>query len=172
MNRTKAFVIAIATGSVVALVVVLALVGAWPFDGASGNAQGGRHVVWEGRVALKEGSLYMLDTAPVVALSKCAPCLQIEADAQGERLLGAPNGIQGWPKAGTPSYADCVQLRNKLTLSAVTLDATHTSLQAVAPHGWICATGGNAGLMRLQYDGRRAGRFVFSLTNWGVPSEG
>jgi hypothetical protein len=87
--------------------------------------------------------------------------------------LSAGNGIQGWPKQGKPSYIDCVVQRNKLTLDSVVLDAARTTLQGVALHGWVCATGGgDDGLIRLQYNGHRNGRFLFSVTSWGRPAEG
>jgi hypothetical protein len=160
-------------GLLIVLLALLAIAGAWPFDGASSDAGTGRHVVWEGRVALEEGVEYALDTLPVVPQRECGRCLSLRRDPQGQVSLSAGNGIQGWPKAGTPSYVDCILLRNKLTLDSVALGAARTSLEAVARHGSICATGaGNDGLMRLRYDGRRGGRYIFSVTSWGRPAEG
>ena len=132
-----------------------------------------RQIVWQGHVALREGGLYALDVQPVVAESACTRCLVIRTGAHGVATLTATNGIQGWPKAGVPSYPDCVRLRNKLTLDSVVLDAARTTLAAVARRGWICATGGgDDGLLRLQYNGRRSGRFMFTVTSWGRPAEG
>lgn len=164
---------AISTSALVLLLITLAIDGWWPFDTASSNAGAGRHIVWEGRVALQNHSLYALDTLPIVAEQECPSCLQIQTDAHGSPSLRAGNGIQGWPDTQAPSYTDCIRLRNKLTLDSVALVAARTSLHAVALHGWICATGGgNDGLLRLQYNGHQAGRYLFFVTSWGRPAEG
>jgi len=173
VKRRKSILAALLAGALTALLAALAIAGAWPFDTSSSDAGTGRHVLWGGKVALLENDLYALDILPVAAESRCVRCLVIASDAHGRPTLSAGNGIQGWPKAGAPSYADCIILRNKLTLDSVTLDAAHTTLAAVARHGWICATGGgDDGLIRLQYDGRNAGRYLFSVTSWGRPAEG
>jgi|GEM_PF-2702861 len=173
MKRRRSSLPTLVAGTLITLVAALAIAGAWPFATGSSDTGTGRHVVWEGKVALQENGLYALDTLPVVAEGACGSCLVIHGNSQTGPSLSAANGIQGWPKSGAPSYSDCIRLRNKLTLDSVALDAAHTTLGAVTRHGWICATGGSDdGLMRLQYNGRQAGRYLFSVTSWGRPAEG
>jgi hypothetical protein len=170
--QRKSIGAAVAAGLLLAIVAVLAILGAWPFDTASSDAGAGRHVVWEGKVELQETRLYALDVPPSAG-SNCGHCIVVSSSPQGRAILSAGNGIQGWPNHGAPSYTDCIILRNKTTLDSVQLDAAHTTLEAVALHGWICATGGaDDGLIRMQYNGRRDGRFLFSVTSWGRPAEG
>lgn len=166
--------VAALAGMLLLLVAALAIAGAWPFGAASGDAEvGGHHVVWDGEVALLAEDLYALDELPVVGKSECQHCLAVKTDARHQLSLQAGNGILGWPRAGAPSYRDCIALRNHLTLDSVALGAPRTSLGAVALHGWMCATGGdNDGLIRLRYNGRRGGRYLFEVTSWGRPAEG
>jgi hypothetical protein len=173
MSPRKRIAAMTATTCFVALVAAVAITSTWPFGTASSNARESRHIVWEGRVALQESSFYALDTLPVVARAQCTECLRVETGTHSLPSLSARNGLLGWPGSGAPSYIDCIHLRNTTTLDSVALGAPHTTEGAIAVHGWICATGGgNDGLMRLQYDGRHAGRFLFSITSWGRPTEG
>lgn len=172
MKRRRATLAASAAGLLIVLVAALAIAGAWPFDSASSEPGPGRHVVWEGEVALKEGAPYALDVLPVEPNANCH-CLTAKRNARGQLIFEAGNGIQGWPHTGRPSYVDCIILRNKLTYDSVVLQAPRTSLTQVALHGWVCATGGlDDGLMRMQYNGRRGGQVLFSVTSWGRPAEG
>lgn len=172
MNRRGSIFVASLTAALIVLVGALAIAGAWPFDSASSEPGSGRHVVWEGKVALQENSPYALDVLPIEPNGNCH-CLVAKRNPRGQLIFEAGNGIQGWPHPGRPSYVDCIILRNKLTYDSVALEAPETTLQAVALHGWICATGGgDDGLMRMQYDGQRDGRVLFTITSWGRPAEG
>jgi hypothetical protein len=156
------------------LIAVLAIASAWPFDSSGEIGDGGHAVVWKGDVALLAWDLYALDQLPVSARGNCPFCLSPRSEASGQHPeLYAGNGILGWAGDGAPSYQACVELRNHMTLDKVALAASRTSLSAVALHGWACATGGGKdGLIRLRYDGRRDGRFLFFVTSWGRPAEG
>jgi hypothetical protein len=171
--RRRFILAATGAGLLIMLLAALAIAGAWPFDAGSSDAGSGRHVLWEKDVELQEKGLYALDILPVEPHGPCVRCIVVQSDAQGQATLSAGNGIQGWPSTGEPSYFDCIILRNKLTLDSVALDAPRSTLGAVALHGWICATGGgDDGLIRMQYNGRKGGRFLFSVTSWGRPAEG
>jgi hypothetical protein len=176
MSRRNPILIATGAlaGALIVLVAALAIAGSWPFDAASGDREvGGHRVVWDGQAVLSAGALYALDEPPVAAEGGCQHCLAVKSDARGRLELWAGNGILGWPRAGAPSYGDCIALRNHLTLDSVALGAPRTTLSAVALHGWMCATGGaNDGLIRLRYGGGRGRRYVFDVTSWGRPAEG
>jgi hypothetical protein len=173
MPKRKPVLATVAAGLLVVLGAALAIAGAWPFTASSGDPAEGRHVVWQGDVTLLEGGLYALDLLPAVALSSCARCLVITSKTVGHTLLSAGNGIQGWTGRGAPSFVDCVLLRNKGTYDSIALGGTHTTLEEVAQHGWICATGGSDdGLMRMRFNGHEGGRYKFSVTSWGRPAEG
>jgi hypothetical protein len=161
-------------GLLALLIAVLAISSAWPFDSSGGIGDGGHAVVWKGDVALLGWDLYALDQLPVAAKSDCPFCLSPRSEASGRHPeLYAGNGILGWAGDGTPSYRECVELRNHMTLDKVALDAPRTRFNAVALHGWACATGGGKdGLIRIRYDGQRGGRFLFYVTSWGRPVEG
>jgi hypothetical protein len=169
--KRRGFILATSLAALILLGGALAIAGTWPFDSGS-SSNSGRHVIWEGKVALKENSPYKLDVLPVEPFGACH-CLKAKHDAKGQLIFEADNGIQGWAHPGRPSYVDCIILRNKLTYDSVALGSPRTTLQAVALHGWICATGGgNDGLIRLQYNGQRDGRVLFTVTSWGRPVEG
>ena len=175
LERRPITVLATAAATLLLLLfAALAIAGAWPFAASSDNGSlGGHRAVWDGEVALLAGDLYALDELPVKGQSECQHCLAVKRDARGRLSLWAGNGILGWPREGAPSYEDCIALRNQLTLDAVALEAPHTTLGAVAPHGFMCATGAaNDGLIRLQYNGRRGGRYLFAVVSWGRPVEG
>ena len=160
-------------GLLVLLIAVLAITSAWPFDSSAELGDGGHAVVWKGEVALLAWNLYALDELPVRAKSDCPFCLSPRIEAGQHPELYAGNGILGWAGSGAPSYQDCVELRNHMSFDKVALGAPRRSLKAVALHGWACATGGGKdGLIRIRYDGRRAGRFLFVVTSWGRPAEG
>jgi len=172
MSKRKSITAGAAVGLLALLVAALAVAGAWPFNAGSGNPEG-RRVVWQGEVTLLEGALYALDLPPIVPLGGCARCLVITSSVPGHPILSAGNGIQGWPGKGRPSFIDCVLLRNKGTYDSVDLGVAHTTLQGVARHGWICATGASDdGLVRMQFNRREAGHYHFSVTSWGRPAEG
>jgi hypothetical protein len=156
------------------LLVALAIAGAWPFGFSKEIGDGGHSVIWKGEAALLAGDSYALDLLPIRAESDCPFCLSLRSEGHGQRLtLYAGNGILGWPEAGVPSYQDCVELRNHMTLDSVALGAPRTSHGALALHGWACATGGGTdGLIRLRYDGARGERYRFAVTSWGRPAEG
>jgi hypothetical protein len=171
MKPRKPILLALAVASMIVLLAAFAIAGAWPFQSPSNDSE--RHALWETKVALQETALYALDVLPVIPHAACSRCMAIKTDAQGRVLFSAENGIQGWPKQGEPSYVDCILLRNKTTLDSVVLGARRTTLEGVAEGGWICATGGaDDGLLRMRYEGRKDGRFLFRLASWGRPAEG
>jgi len=163
-----------AAAGLLLLLAALAIAGSWPFYTSSSSAKKPWHVVWEGSVALEEGHLYQLDVAPSEAQGDCGRCLSVHTDSEGRISLAAGNGIQGWPHPGKPSYADCIILRNEnQSFDSVELGATRTTPQTVALHGWMCATGAaRDGLIRVQYNGRRNGRFLVLVRSWGRLTEG
>lgn len=173
LNKRYARLLA-GVGLLALLIAVLAIASAWPFDSSGEIGDGGHAVVWKGEVALLAWSLYALDELPVRAKRDCPFCLSARSDTSGQHPeLYAGNGILGWARNGPPSYQDCVELRNHMSFDKVALETPRTSLKTVALHGWACATGGEKdGLIRLRYDGRRAGRFLFVVTSWGRPAEG
>lgn len=155
------------------LVAALVITGTWPFEATSSRRGASRHVVWEGDVALQDDTLYALDVRPRESDGDCSSrCLAIHRGTEGHLSLAAGNGIQGWTEKSPPSFVDCIILRNRRSFDSVALGAPRTAPQAVALHGWACATGGRDGLLRLRYDGTRRGHFDFFVTSWGMPPEG
>lgn len=173
INKRTASLMA-GVGLLALLIAALAITSAWPFSSSDDIGDGGHAVIWKGEVALLAWNLYALDELPVRAERNCTFCLSPRSGASGQHPeLYAGLGILGWAGDGAPSYQDCVELRNHMSYDKVALGTPRTSLKAVALHGWACATGATInGLIRLRYDGRRAGRYMFVVTSWGRPAEG
>jgi hypothetical protein len=153
--------------------------------------------IWSGEVSLVLNQRYGLNKRPGNTLEPCGACLTVGStwpdprvvvrsttrgpdhlDQQtgaghtrkGRLFLHSDNGILPWPKRERPSYYDCIHQRESGTLDAVTLE-TSPNHGGVAVHGWICATGNEDNIIRLQYQGQGPGSNDprFTVTTWHRP---
>lgn len=126
--------------------------------------------VWSGEVSLVLNLPYGLDEKPDKIVSPCGGCLMLEKRPGARLFLRAENGIVPWPKQERPSYYDCVHLRESGTLDYVSLEISpHDG--GLAIHRWMCATGRNDDIVRLQYGGQAPdGKgYRFAVTTWYRP---
>jgi hypothetical protein len=158
----------------------------WPFSKASISAQanggssrwtGAREdpirpaeEIWSGEVSLALNHHYGLNEKTVTAPEPCPGCLMLTRNSGGGLLLHAENGILPWPKRERPSYLDCIHQRESGTLDSVSLAVSpHDS--GLPVHSWICATGRDDDIVRLQYQGQgqSGNAYLFAVTAWHRP---
>jgi hypothetical protein len=187
VNRSKVTGAAVLV-ALVAVGAVLATQREWPFSNTSKHAiaqtSGGGSTIWKGKpkrtrpaeeiwsgeVLLVLNQHYGLDKRPGKTSESCGACLTVGSSRRGGLFLHSDNGILPWPKQERPSYADCIHQRESGTLDAVTLE-TSPHDGGLAVHGWLCATGNEGDIIRLQYQGQGKGgtEFRFAVTAWYRP---